>query len=140
MRYTPSTPGTGSALPDGEYRFEVTDAQEKQSASSGNDMIEVTLKIEGSTVWDYLTAPDGSVWKLDNFRASIGEEVKPGVPVDIDPDKYIGRRGRCILYTDIYQGKKKNKVADYVVVISEAAPKAAPESAAQTASAKDKWR
>jgi hypothetical protein len=39
-------------------------------ASGGNDMIEVTLKIEnGPKVYDYLTATDGSFWKLDNFRA-----------------------------------------------------------------------
>jgi len=35
--------GSDAAVPDGEYRFEVTNAEEKQSAGSGNDMIEVTL-------------------------------------------------------------------------------------------------
>jgi hypothetical protein len=139
MRYTPSQPGSGTTVPDGEYRFEVTNAEEKQSASSGNDMIELILKIEnGPTVYDYLTATDGSQWKLDNFLASIGENVKPGVSVDIDPDSFIGRQGTCVLYTDTYQGKKKNKVADYVFVISEAAPKAVSQPTARSAS--DKWR
>jgi hypothetical protein len=110
MHYTPSEPGSGTAVPDGEYAFMVTDAEEKQSASSGNDMIALTLKIQGGgTVYDYLTASDGSQWKLDNFRASIGEDVKPGVPVDIDPDRFIGRKGTCILYTDTYQGKKRKQ-------------------------------
>ena len=136
MRYTPSQPGSGTAVPDGEYRFEVTNAEEKQSASSGNDMIELTLKIEnGPTVYDYLTATDGSSWKLDNFRASIGEDVRSGVPVDVDPDKFIGRKGTCILYTDTYQGKKKNKVADYVFVIP--GPGAQQQPAAPP---KNKWR
>src|SRR6516165_4333856 len=130
MRYTPNQPGSGTAVPEGEYPFEVTNAEEKQSASSGNDMIELTLKIDnGPTVYDYLTATDGSAWKLDNFRASIGEEVIPGIPVKIDPDKYIGKRGTCILYTDIYQGKKKNKVADYVVKISGPGAQPAPAPA-----------
>jgi hypothetical protein len=136
MKYTPNEPGSGTAVPDGEYPFEVTDAEEKESASSGNDMIALTLKIQGGgTVYDYLTATDGSTWKLDNFRASIGDEVKPGVAVDVDPDRFIGRKGTCILYTDIYQGKKKNKVADYVFVIS--GPNTPPPSPPP---AKGKWR
>jgi hypothetical protein len=142
VKYTPNTPGEGSALPDGEYPFEVTDAEEKQSASSGNDMIELILRVNNSaTVYDYLTATDGSVWKLDNFRASIGEEVKPGVPIDIDPDAWIGKKGVCILYTDTYQGKKKNKVADYVFVISGPKPPPPPQPPpAPLAPPKNKWR
>jgi uncharacterized protein DUF669 len=139
MRYTPSMPGEGSALPDGEYLFEVTDAEEKTSNSSGNDMIELTLKIKnGPTVYDYLVDVEGSHWKLDNFLASIGENVKPGVPVDINPDNFIGRRGTCLLYSDTYQGKKKNKVADYVFVIS--GPGAAASAVPEDAATKNKWR
>jgi Protein of unknown function (DUF669) len=125
MRYVPNTPGAGAALPDGEYQFEVTNAEEKTSNTSGNDMIELTLKIkDGPTVYDYLVNVPESSWKIDNFRASIGEEIKPGVPLDINPEDFIGRRGTCLLYIDTYQGKKKNKVADYVFVI--AGPGASP--------------
>ena len=145
MRYTPSTPGTGSALPDGEYPFEVTNAEEKTSTSSGNDMIELILKIkDGPTVYDYLVNIDESHWKLDNFLASIGLETKLGIPIDLDPDNFIGRRGVCLLYTDTYQGKKKNKVSDYVFVISgPGSHPAQPTSAAvpaRTAATTDKWR
>ena len=134
MRYVPSTPGAGSTLPDGEYQFEVTNAEEKTSNASGNDMIELTLKIkDGPTVYDYLVNVEESLWKIDNFQASIGEEIKPGVPVDINPEDFIGRRGTCLLCIDTYQSKKKNKVADYVFVI--AGPGAPP-----TAPPKDKWR
>ena len=136
MRYTPSTPGEGSVKPDGEYQFEIANAEEKTSNSSGNEMFEITLKIEGGgTVYDYLVATDGAHWKLDNLLASVGIQVKPGVPVDINPHDFIGRRGTCILYTDTYQGKKKNKVADYVFVIS--GPGAAPQAATLP---KGKWR
>ncbi|SRR5260221_1715896 len=135
MRYTPSTPGEGSAVPDGEYPFEVTNAEEKQSNTSGNDMIELTLKIKnGPTVFDYLVNIDESHWKMDNFLAAIGLEVKPGVPVDVNADQFIGRRGTCLLYVDTWQGKKKNKVGDYVFVIS--GPRAVPQGTA----AKDSWR
>jgi hypothetical protein len=137
MKFVPSmSPGEGPAvLPDGEHLFEVTNAEEKESKSSGNDMIEVALKFkDGPTVYDYLIPGVAeSEWKIVNFLSSIGEDVKPGVPVDLVPDRLIGRRGIAILYTDTYQGKKKNKVADYVFVI--AGPGAPPPAAP-----KDKWR
>ncbi|MGA8655660.1 MAG: hypothetical protein WB586_05875 [Chthoniobacterales bacterium] len=138
MKFVPSmSPGEGSAvLPDGEHPFEVSNAEEKESKSSGNDMIEVALKFkDGPTVYDYLIPGVAeSEWKIVNFLSSIGEDVKPGVPVDLVPDRLIGRRGIAILYTDTYQGKKKNKVADYVIPISgpDAKPPASPP--------KDKWR
>ena len=139
MRYTPGNPGEGSAVPDGEYEFEVTGAEEKQSNSTGNDMIEVTLKIKGDgTVYDYLVDAEGSHWKLDNFLASIGIAVKPGVPIEIDPDDFIGRKGVCLLYTDVWQGKKKNKVGDYVFVIS--GPGAVPSAVAPAETSKHNWR
>jgi hypothetical protein len=139
MRYTPSTPGEGAALADGEYQFEVSGAEEKVSNTSGNDMIELTLKIvNGPTVFDYLVSTPESYWKVDNFLASIGYEVKPGVPTDLDPDDFIGRKGTCILYTDTYQGKRKNKVSDYVFVIS--GPGANAKAAPQAAPQKGKWR
>lgn len=134
MRYTPEEPGSQKVLPDGEYQFEVTNAEEKTSESSGNDMIALTLKIkDGGTVYDYLVNVGDALWKLNNFRASIGDDVKPGVSTDVDPDSFIGRRGTCVLYQDEYQGKKKNKVSDYVFVVSG--------PGAQTVSPpKDKWR
>jgi len=126
-------------LPDGEYQFEVTGAEEKVSNTSGNDMIELTLKIKGGpTVYDYLVNIDESHWKLDNFLAAIGFDFKPGVPVDIDPDNFIGRRGTCSLYSDTYQGRKKNKVADYVVVVTGSGARA--QTPVPAASAKDSWR
>jgi hypothetical protein len=140
MKYTPGTPGSGSALPDGEYPFEVTNAEEKVSNSSGNDMIELVLKIKGGgTVYDYLVDIPDSHWKLDNFLASIGYDFKPGVSLDINPDNFIGRSGTCLLYTDTYQGKQKNKVGDYIVAIRRPRAAAAPPPV-PTAPGKDNWR
>jgi|SRR6516225_1271973 hypothetical protein len=139
MRYTPGTPGEGSTVPDGEHPYEVSNAEEKVSNSSGNNMFEITLKIkDGPTVYDYLVPSSDGRWKLDNFLASIDMGYKPGVPVDLNPNDWIGRRGTCILYTDTYQGRRKNKAADYVVVI--AGPGAKKETPVSAAPARDKWR
>lgn len=135
MKFVPhSDPGEGSVRPDGEYPFVVSAAEEKQSKSSGNDMIEVVHEIQGGApVYDYLVPGEDSEWKLINFLASIGEDVRKGMPMDLDPKRLIGRKGTCVLYTDTYQGKAKNKVADYVCVISGPGAQAPPP-------AKDKWR
>jgi hypothetical protein len=139
MKFTPGQPGGGGqVLPDGQYPFEVTDAQEKVSESSGNDMLAVTHKIkDGPTVYDYLVLNSDAAWKLTNFLASIGYPIKPGQPIDFEPDELLGKRGECILYTDTYQGKKRNKVADYVTVISGPG---ASGSAPAANPPKDKWR
>jgi hypothetical protein len=139
MRYIPGIPGEGSTVADGEHPFEVNNAEEKQSKTSGNDMLEVALKIkDGPIVYDYLLGIDESRWKLDNFLASIGYDFKPGIPIDINPEKLIGLRGTCLLYTDTYEGRKKNKVADYVVII--AGPGAKSPTPAPLAQAKNSWR
>jgi uncharacterized protein DUF669 len=141
MKFVPRiAPGDGSVLPDGEYPFEVVNAEEKESKSSGADMLELTHKIKGGgQVYDYLVYgnPDAE-WKLVNFLGSIGYDIKPGVPVEIDPDRLIGCRGTCVLYTDTYQGKKKNKITDYVIAIS--GPGAGQQAGQQPPSPKDKWR
>jgi hypothetical protein len=138
MQFTPSQPGGGSVVPDGQYPFETTNAEEKVSESSGNEMLAVTLKIkDGPTVYDYLVLNSDAAWKLTNFLASIGYPFKPGQPLNFEPDEVVGRKGECLLYTDSYQGKKRNKVADYVVVISGPGVSG---SAPAADSPKDKWR
>jgi hypothetical protein len=134
MKFTPGTPGESAIVPDGEDPFECVEAEEKTSDSSGNDMIEVVHKIkDGPKVYDYLVKVPEAAWKLTNFLASIGWDFKPGVELDLDPKNLIGRRGTCIIYTDTYQGKKKNKIADYVVVSSRPGAQPPPPP-------KDRWR
>jgi Protein of unknown function (DUF669) len=114
MRYTASNP-TALTLPDGEYPFVVTAAEEKTS-SNGNEMIALTLKIkDGPSVYDNLVNVESAWFKIDQFRAAIGDQIAPGTELDLNPDKWIRRVGRCILYTDMYDGKRRNKVAEYVV-------------------------
>jgi Protein of unknown function (DUF669) len=132
MKYTPGEPGV-SHLPNGEYDFECTNAEETVSDSSGEDMIEVTIKIKnGPTVYDYLLSTEKSKWKLTNFLAAIGQEVKPFQEVDVDPNSFIGGKGKCYLYVDEWQGKKKNKVGDYLFT--------PPASGSNPPPAKDSWR
>ena len=123
MHYKQSNPAA-TTKPDGEYEFMVTGAEEK-TANSGNAMIALTHRIkDGPVVYDYLVDTEGAYFKWDQFRAAIGETVQPGVEIEIKPHTWIGKVGRCILYTDEYQGKRSNKVSEYILPPSK--PPGAP--------------
>jgi hypothetical protein len=100
----------------GEYSVEITGAEETVSKNK-NDMIELRLKVEpdGVVLFDHLVFAESSFWKIDAFRASVGEKVVPGEEVDIVADDLIGRTGKVRLIVEDYQGRKRNKVAAWLV-------------------------
>ena len=100
----------------GEYSVEITGAEETISKNK-NDMIELRLKVapDGVVLFDHLVFADSSFWKIDAFRASIGEKVVPGEEIDIIADDLIGRTGKVRLIVEDYQGRKRNKVAAWLV-------------------------
>jgi hypothetical protein len=100
----------------GEYSVEITGAEETVSKNK-NDMIELRLKVapDGVVLFDHLVFADSSFWKIDAFRASIGEKVVPGEEIDIVADDLIGRTGKVRLIVEDYQGRKRNKVAAWIV-------------------------
>ena len=119
MKYKQSAP-VAFVLLDGEYPFIVTAAEERV-ANSGNNMIQLTLKIKGGpTIYDYLVDTETSWDKWNQFRAAIGEKIEPGVEIDINPESWIGRTGRVILHSEEWEGKKRNKVSEYVWLRSTA--------------------
>jgi hypothetical protein len=141
MKYVAGSP-SGTVLPEGEYPFECINAEAKVSSNSGNDMIEVSLKIgkDGPVVRDFLMGGEKTKWKLDNFRAAIGEQVKIREEVDINPDDFVGKTGRCFLYIDEYEGRRKNKVADYVVPLAGPQPSPGKPSSPPAKSSAADWR
>jgi Protein of unknown function (DUF669) len=104
-------------LPEGDYDFVVDDAGEKES-SNGNPMIELQLLIEHNgvkaRVFDQLVFTKNATWKIDHFRASIGETLIKGQEVTLEAEDCVDRRGCCHLFVDEYQGRKRNKVHDYL--------------------------
>lgn len=100
----------------GEYNVEVINAEECVS-SKGNDMIELRLKSlpDGAIFFDHLVFAENSAWKIDAFRASIGEEIIPGQEVDLHADDLIGKQGRARLIVEEYNGRKRNKVAAWII-------------------------
>lgn len=126
--YTASIP---SERPDhvepGDYEVEVVNAIEATS-KGGHDMIELKLKTSaGSHLYDFLVFIPSAYWKIDAFRAATGENVTPEQDVEITGDSLIGRTGTARLTVEEYNGKKRNKVAAWI--IGDAKPTAQPQPA-----------
>lgn len=126
--YTSSIP---SERPDcvepGDYEVEVVNAIETTS-KGGHDMIELKLKTSaGSYLYDYLVFIPSAFWKIDSFRAATGEVVEPDEDVEITADHVIGRTGTARLIVEEYGGKKRNKLAAWIV--GDAKPTAQPQPA-----------
>ena len=101
----------------GDYTVEVLGAEESISQKNHNEMIELKLKVEpsGAIVYDNLVFTANAFWKIDAFRAATGELVIPEEDVEIVADDLIGRRGRARLFIEEHNGKKRNKVAAWLV-------------------------
>ena len=101
----------------GDYTIEVLGAEESISQKNRNEMIELKLKVEpsGAIVYDNLVFTSSAFWKIDAFRAATGETVTPDEDVEIIADDLIGRTGRARLIVEEYNGKKRNKVAAWLV-------------------------
>jgi hypothetical protein len=109
-----------TARPDyvdpGEYEIEVINAEETNS-QKGSEMIELKLRVHpsGAVLFDHLVFSENCFWKIDAFRAATGETVAPEQEVEIRADDLIGRTGRAKLLVEEFNGRKRNKVANWLL-------------------------
>jgi hypothetical protein len=112
------TADSGSGLlPDGDYMFTVTEASLK-TTKNGDEMITVTLEImwgdDSYLIWENLVFTKKAQWKVLQFMICLGEHYLDGEKVDVEPTDLIGREGKAAVITEEYDGKKKNKVANFL--------------------------
>jgi len=114
----------------GDYTVTVINAEET-IAKSGNDMIDLKLRVEpcGVILYDCLVFTPSAFWKIDVFRAATGETVRPDEEVEIMADELIGRTGRVRLVVEEYKGRKRNKVAAWLLPVRDAKPPSKPKNA-----------
>lgn len=123
-----------TARPDyvepGEYSVEVINAEETTS-QKGNEQIELKLKVQpsGAVLFDHLVFAENCFWKIDTFRAATGENVAADQEVEIHADDLIGRTGRVRLIVEEFKGRKRNKVAAWLLPKPAAPGLAATETA-----------
>lgn len=120
MQFTPKSEkevSQFSLIPRGEYDFEVLEASEGPSKSSGNDQITVKLGLyvgdKRRLVWDYISP--AKEYKLRHFCDSVGLLAKYESGA-LTANDCVGRSGKCKI--DIQHDKQgfyqdKNIVKDY---------------------------
>jgi hypothetical protein len=125
--YTASIPSERPEFVEpGDHEVEVVDAIETIS-KGGHEMIELKLKTSaGSYLYDFLVFIPTAFWKIDSFRAATGEVVEPDQDVEITADHVIGRAGTARLTVEEYNGKKRNKVAAWIVGTAKPATQPQP--------------
>jgi|SRR5690348_2998784 len=116
---------SGGTWPNGTYDFEVREATEKESKSSGAAMIELELWIydqagDRRLVFDYLVESVG--WKLRQFATSCGllPQYDKGV---LMANEMVGRTGKCEIAIRKQEGyADKNVVKAYVKAAAGTVP------------------
>jgi hypothetical protein len=126
--YTSGIPTTHTPpVKDGDYRIAVVNATERTS-KAGNPMIELKHEILGPVggsdfveggrpkVFDNLVFTANAAWKIDQFRAAIGEDVTEGEEVDVDADALIGATltARIVLGKND-KGADRNEIGAYII-------------------------
>lgn len=105
-----------SNVPPGRYNFEVVEATNCVSKTSKNQQIKLKLEVEGGvTVYDYLVFEKKSFWKIDQFRTATGDNLETDQEVDFDASDCTGRFGFASLTVETWEGKTRNKVAEYLI-------------------------
>lgn len=89
--------GNFETIPRGVYHAKVSEVEETQSKSSGNDMLAITLTIargdySGRLLWDYIVLNEQSEWKLKQFLTAVGTIANgSGEKGAFDPADLVGR-------------------------------------------------
>jgi hypothetical protein len=120
----------GSGLPDKmplppvntPLAFQVVNIGEKES-NAGKPMLEVTMELQddacpdnnGDKYFDYfveLATSKKTQVKFNAFvKALTGEGIGAG---GVDTEELIGKKGKFVLRSDVYQGEERRKVQGYV--------------------------
>ena len=121
LTYNSGSPSASSfSVEAGTYKLRVIEATEDTS-KGGNDMVKLKLRIlkadgsDGPAMFDYLVLGENTGWKIDQFLSACGEHPGEGQRVSLDVDAMIGWECEAELTVETYNGKKSNKVANYVI-------------------------
>lgn len=121
----------------GKYQLEVVSAVEKAS-QAGNPMIKLICKVllpngdKGPEIHEHLVFTPKAAWKIDQFRAALGQAVVPGEEVTIEAEDFVGATAWALLGEEdgADAGHRFNKIERWMLP-SEAAQATKPKTSAQ---------
>lgn len=110
--------------PEGTYLVRVTEA-ELTTSSNDNEMIKWEFEIasgkyEGQKFYYNTNTGKESLWKLREVLEAMGQEVPDG-KMDIDLSELIGSECGVVVFHEVYEGKTRAKIADFLAADEVAA-------------------
>lgn len=110
-------------LPEGAVVLgRVADWGKTTAQSSGNEMIELTWKVDGAPkIFDNLVFTEAAFWKIDQFLAAAHKAPPPGQAPEFNSDLLDGTRAWLKVGVKEYQPKnskdkkKCNVIREYVI-------------------------
>jgi len=97
--YEEPTAGGFRLLPEGEYDFTIEEVFDWEESKKGNDMLPISILVEGTKQNDWLVFTESAKWRIDGFLKSIfGGALPAGKKVDFENTTWMqGRGGRVRL-------------------------------------------
>lgn len=105
------------ALPAGNYKVRVDEAELKYGNESGNPYIAVTLLVEGGEfdgrkLFKNMSLTEKSLWSVKRDLSALGVNMDRSIDFE-DPRELqglIGARGQAVVIQKEYEGEKRNEV------------------------------
>lgn len=94
----------------GVYTAEIASVELTKTKSDSTDMLVFTIKAGSGRYPYYCKLVPNQLWKLRELIEAAGTQV-PNKVVQIDPDKYVGKKINAELEDDTFGGKLRSRVA-----------------------------
>lgn len=94
----------------GVYNAEIIGVEMVKTKSDNTDMLVFAVKAGPGRYPYYCKIVPNQLWKLRELIEAAGTKV-PSKVVQIDPDKYVGKKINVELEDDTYNGKLRSRVA-----------------------------
>ena len=94
----------------GVYNAEIAGVELAKAKKDGTDMLVFAIKCGPGRYPYYCKIVPNQLWKLRELIEAAGTKV-PSKVVQIDPDKYIGKKINVELEDDTFYGKLRSRVA-----------------------------